>query len=1357
MNANGNTASFRHLPMAPKLVPTDLPTLQSAGRVLADQFAKDAQTIPDLGDMLTIPGGQSSASYSVFSDDPRVPFQKRKLITIPESLWEHYKATEVVSHMGIIPELERVWVSIDSKLFLWDYTEGQELSSYTDQPDVIVHVALVKAKPGVFIDDINYVLVICTPVTVLLIGLSVTDVPGPSNRTRKQIDLYDTGMSIACGVEMTDIIGMNDGRIFMVGSQDGHLYELHYQEKEGWFGKRVQLIDHSISGVKNLFPLFSTPSSEDRIVSVLADAPRSVFYTLTANSIVSVYYPQHDKSIHLLQTIHNLYKLAQEKAPGSPALTPQSFRVISLHVIEQNESRLGIQLMAITMNGVRLYFAPSSTPYSYHSSSGTEPRGHRSLQLIHVRLPPPNLLHPDEQSNPFPQPANYASRQNQHPPPASRPFIVSSLERSMYSAGVTVAAQAGDTDGMDFLLCMSPDLTRIGPFSSASVPQPQYVHNIYGSGSTPQRTPLTERAILLSIPGRTWAMAVVPRAQAAVGTTVLPPDTPTPVVTNELAYQFLEPPKQFMILTNVGLTILAKRRAMDWLKEVIEEFLTKNNMQNIIDFRDSFGRDQTCAMLLALACGNTFIDQSDPSPISGVSTLSPEVAKVAKQAFYDCGERPVWTERLAYGTNVGDGTGTALFSGRREGFALYFARLVRPVWKSKLTKLGSLGLHETNISEDLLFMVQKNLFALKDFLDKNPHLFHSGTADYTGARAAPASDQEAWKAEQNSVAQLQTLLARTIEGASFFLLLNDHRIGELIAQTDVETQKLITSLTFEELITGQNGVAASRALVNVVIDQQIGQQIAVDTISDVLQARCGSFCSTDDVMLYKAKENTRKAVESRNPAERQIFLSESLRLFIKGARIIDFEKLREIIGDYQQLQYVKGAVELPLHCAEASDSDHLGQEYWLGAPQISSAPVATSTSASAVASADVDPRKEHWERRAWCYDLVLDSLESFEGKTGKDSEEVERIRAHAYELAFASPDEMFHSCLYEWLIGRGLADELLEMRPAYLEAYLQRDPPTVDKYQLLWQFYVKDGQPLRAAQVLNALAESIDFPLTLSQRLEYLTLAVGNAKSHPVSISGQHESAIAFLTELEEKLDVAQVQLEIYSMLLPRVQESEDEGFKQKVGLLERGLYNITELFQVYADPYDLSVAKLLIFHVSQHRDEKLLCGIWDRLFEEDTQGVAPAEAADKLQSDIVPLGQRFHPSDCAFPFRHIALLLVRFQLANAAAISSGWVPRILVQCGVPYAEAWDVLHQMYDSQIPPFTTQEAVHTLSTAICILMQDWLEAAKRSSSEYFPVNRIDSAVDMYLRELSKDNAWKGTREGYESIRRELRRNW
>lgn len=38
------------------------------------------------------------------------------------------------------------------------------------------------------------------------------------------------------------------------------------------------------------------------------------------------------------------------------------------------------------------------------------------------------------------------------------------------------------------------------------------------------------------------------------------------------------------------------------------------------------------------------------------------------------------------------------------------------------------------------------------------------------------------QAEQSSVAQLQSLLTRTVEAISFVLLLNDYRLGELIAQ-----------------------------------------------------------------------------------------------------------------------------------------------------------------------------------------------------------------------------------------------------------------------------------------------------------------------------------------------------------------------------------------------------------------------------------------------------------------------------------------------------------------------------------------------------------------------------------------------
>lgn len=51
----------------------------------------------------------------------------------------------------------------------------------------------------------------------------------------------------------------------------------------------------------------------------------------------------------------------------------------------------------------------------------------------------------------------------------------------------------------------------------------------------------------------------------------------------------------------------------------------------------------------------------------------------------------------------------------------------------------------------------------------------------------------------------------------------------------------------------------------------------VDAISDTLQQRCGSFCSADDVLLYKAIESLRRAKDTADSSERTECLRESLR------------------------------------------------------------------------------------------------------------------------------------------------------------------------------------------------------------------------------------------------------------------------------------------------------------------------------------------------------------------------------------------------------------------------------------------------------------------------------------------------
>lgn len=80
-----------------------------------------------------------------------------------------------------------------------------------------------------------------------------------------------------------------------------------------------------------------------------------------------------------------------------------------------------------------------------------------------------------------------------------------------------------------------------------------------------------------------------------------------------------------------------------------------------------------------------------------------------------------------------------------------------------------------------------------------------------------------------------------------------------------------------------------------------------------------------------------------------------------------------------------------------------------------------------------DTRSELYKKRLSCYELVLDSLSVFETKCNEPTAsaealaEADAVRSHAYDLAFASKDQIFHSTLYDWLIIRQLADDLLEV------------------------------------------------------------------------------------------------------------------------------------------------------------------------------------------------------------------------------------------------------------------------------------------------------------------------------------------
>ena len=51
----------------------------------------------------------------------------------------------------------------------------------------------------------------------------------------------------------------------------------------------------------------------------------------------------------------------------------------------------------------------------------------------------------------------------------------------------------------------------------------------------------------------------------------------------------------------------------------------------------------------------------------------------------------------------------------------------------------------------------------------------------------------------------------------------------------------------------------------------------------------------------------------------------------------------------------------------------------------------------------------------------------------------------------------------------------------------------------------------------------------------------------------------------------------------------------------------------------------------------------------------------------------------------YVSSLLVKFALNNKGVRPAGWVPRVLKECGIPYSEIWDILHEMYESQVCHF------------------------------------------------------------------------
>ena len=139
------------------------------------------------------------------------------------------------------------------------------------------------------------------------------------------------------------------------------------------------------------------------------------------------------------------------------------------------------------------------------------------------------------------------------------------------------------------------------------------------------------------------------------------------------------------------------------------------------------------------------------------------------------------------------------------------------------------------------------------------------------------------------------------------LVLFDERVDEILLSLPDQSRQRVRQLNFEVLFTSAEGRELAKELVKAIVNRNIANGSNVDTVAEALRRRCGSFCSAEDVVIFKAQEQVKRASEAgSNSDQGRMLLNESLRLFQKVAASLSREHLQWAVEQYIHLSFFAG-------------------------------------------------------------------------------------------------------------------------------------------------------------------------------------------------------------------------------------------------------------------------------------------------------------------------------------------------------------------------------------------------------------------------------------------------------------------
>ena len=811
---------------------------------------------------------------------------------IPDQIFEQYNRAQVSTHMGLFAELNHAWVTMDNAFYIWDYTHpNPTLVGVEEQPNNIIAVKLVVPRAGVLVPSITHLLVVATTADVFLLGVESQKALGGTTT----VALYQTGMSVSTkGLDINVIEGSaSTGRIFLSGKHFDDVYEFTYQQEEKWFQSRCNRVNHTSKGYSSMAPSFSFSKrpQQENIVQMVSDDSRRLLYTLSSRSTIRTFHMRANGALDLVitKTLGQMFGNVGHMVSRTDLIAPGMIIVSISPISSQEASKL--HLMATTSTGCRMFLSATS---SYGWSASDSSSAPNSMQVQHIKFPPPDFVNNQTKQQSSTQMTNYQGNSGIN---TSSKSLKPTRTAHRFAPGYFFCFAPKDPQGVtDTLFISAPDSGRIA--------RPQ---------DSSQLTRYAEFGIWMGLGSRAEDIGLVSPPFSAASSPL--------GFGNELAIQYDRPVTEIAILTNSGIHTIRRRRLVDVFAAAIRYGGGDEGLEGEVKtFIRLYGRGETTATALAVACGQG-LDITSDSRVAKIT--DPEVLEYARKSFIEFGGKPLLNEN-----SVVDQTVPAIDmvrpSPRHEGLALYIARLVRSFWKApivreSLSPAGGLSVLPT-ISLSKLQEIQRDLSKLQEFLDTNKSFIDGLTGPEALRHASTKQEEVALQAEHRALHSLVLLIGDVIEGISFVLVLFEERVEEIMLSLSNEIRQQVRNLTYEGLFCTGNGKELAKELVKAIVNRNIANGSNVDTVAEALRRRCGSFCSADDVLIFKAQEQLKKASEAGSNSEfGRNLLNESLRLFLQVAGSLSMEHLTWAVEQYISMQFYAGAIQLALSVAKELD------------------------------------------------------------------------------------------------------------------------------------------------------------------------------------------------------------------------------------------------------------------------------------------------------------------------------------------------------------------------------------------------------------------------------------------------------